>query len=210
MRSSAVRPASRDADFRVTYRIVDPSLYAVTVCPYCAHATYDEEFGTLTASERRVLAANRAERMAEMPNPLCGERTIDDAALSLSLALRCAETRNLGVRRRAGLLHRRAWIDGTRDDEAAERALLEQARGAYLTVYEQDPDIQDASAVRVAYLIGDLHLHLRLGDGGQARRWLMECIQMKGAGAQEGLLRMARLRLNDIREGTVNALTRSA
>lgn len=208
VRASAVRPAGRDSDFRIIYRTVDPTVHAVTVCPSCAYASYEEEFGTLTAIERRAIAAQRDARVARMPAPLCGERTIDDAALSIDLALQCAQTRNLGWRRRAGLLHRRAWVERGRGDEAAERALLEQTRAAYLMVYEQDPDIQDASALRVAYLIGDLQL--RLGDPVEARRWLMECIQMKGGREQEGLLRMARLRLEDIRDGQAERLARTA
>ena len=111
---------------------------------------------------------------------------------------RCEETRGSGPRRIAGLVHRLAWLERSRTDEDAERVLLQQARDTYVSVYEQDPDIQDASAMRVAYLIGDLSP--RLGDLGTARKWLLECVAMKTAERQEGLLRMARLRLDDARE----------
>jgi uncharacterized protein (DUF2225 family) len=168
------------------------------VCPHCAYASYLEDFTEVDANERRALLTTRSERLATLSEPIAGERDIEDGMTALRLALTCSETRGSGPRRIAGLVHRLAWLERSRGDEAAERMLLEQARETYVSVYEQDPDIQDASAMRVAYLIGDLSL--RLGDAATARRWLLECIGMKTAERQEGLLRMARMRLDDSRE----------
>ena len=75
--------------------------------------------------------------------------------------------------------------------------LLAQTLEAYRAVYEQE-DIQDNSAVRVAYLIGDLSL--RLGQPVDARRWLLECLHSHTGTEQEGILRMARMRLEDLRD----------
>jgi flagellin len=52
-------------------------------------------------------------------------------------------------------------------------------------------------------------LALRLGEVESARRWLLECVNMKTAARQEGLLRMARERLDDAR-GAQGGLARSA
>lgn len=208
VRASAVRPATRDSDFRIVYKTVDPSLYAVAVCPHCAYASYVEDFTELTANERRAIANMQAARMALVSKNLCGERDLDDAMLTLDLAQMCADARRAGLRRRAGLLHRRAWIERSRGNTEAERALIEQTRDAYLAVYEQDPDIQDTSAMRVAYLIGDLML--RLGDVANARRWLLECTRMQVADRQEGLVRMARMRLEDAKAALADDLPRSA
>lgn len=207
VRASAVRPAHRDTDFRIAYKTVDPSLYAVSVCPHCAYAAYVEDFTDVDAEERRALQATRAERQAQLTHPLVGERTVEDAVVSLRLALDCARVRGSGPRRIAGLLHRLAWQERTRGDVEAERALLQDAHAEYVRVYEQDPDIQDASAMRVAFLIGDLAL--RLGEIDEARRWLLECVSMKTAARQEGLLRMARERLDTAR-GAHGGLARSA
>ena len=208
VRASAVRPATRDSDFRIAYKTVDPSLYAVVVCPHCAYASYVEDFTELTANEQRAVVATQAARVALVAKNLSGERDIADAALALDLAQLCAEARGAGLRRRAGLLHRRAWLERARGQFVAERALIEQTRDAYRAVYEQDPDMQDASAMRVAYLIGDLSL--RLDDVALARRWLLECTRMKGADRQEGLVRTARLRLEDVKKPPADGLARSA
>lgn len=208
VRASVVRPASRDSDFRIAYKTVDPSLYAVSVCPFCAYAAYLEDFTDVDVEERRALLAARSERRALVTHPLVGERTIEDAVLSLQLALHCARARGSGARRIAGLLHRLAWLQRTLGAAEAEHALLQEAHDEYIRVYEQDPDIQDASAMRVAYLIGDLAL--RLGDAASARRWLLECTSMKTTERQEGLLRMARERLDDAREAHQGGVARSA
>jgi uncharacterized protein (DUF2225 family) len=165
------------------------------VCPHCAYASYVEDFGDLSPAERRSVLASQSERKAMLSGNLCGERDYAAAALALHLAQECAEARGAGLRRRAGLLHRRAWIERARQDADTERTLIAQTRDAYMAVYEQDPDIQDASAMRVAYLIGDLTL--RLGDAVAARRWFVECTRMPVADKQEGLVRMARMRLED-------------
>jgi uncharacterized protein (DUF2225 family) len=185
---------------------VDPSLYAVTVCPRCAYASYTEDFAELPTKERRAILATQASRVALVSRDLCGERDLSDAMLTLVLAQMCADARGASLRRHAGLLHRRAWIERSRGNAEAERALVQRTRDAYLAVFEQDPDVQDAAAIRVAYLLGDLSL--RLGEAVVGRRWLLECTRMPAAGEQAGLLRMARERLEDANEAV--SLERSA
>lgn len=193
VRSSAVRPVGRDSDFRIAYESVDPSLYAVTVCPHCAYASYHEEFTDLPAGERRAVQDASPSRMDVMTRSLCGERDLADAMQSLVLAQMCADVRGAPLRRHAGLLHRRAWIERARGDAEAERGLTQRTRDAYLAVFEQDPDVQDAGALRVAYLVGDLSL--RLGDPAAARRWLLECLRMPAGREQAGLVALVRARL---------------
>ncbi len=206
VRSSVVRPVARDSDFRIAYETVDPSLYAVTVCPRCAYASYNEDFTELPPAERRAIQDSMAPRLALMVRALCGERDLADAMLSLVLAQMCADARGAHLRRHAGLLHRRAWIERARGDIEAERALTQRTRDAYLAIFEQDPDVQDAAVVRVAYLLGDLSL--RLSDPAAGRRWLLECLRMPAGKEQAGLVAMARQRLADANEAL--GLARSA
>ena len=196
VRVGAVRPIARASDFHSTYRTVDPLLYAVTVCPHCSFAAYAEEFGDVSAGERTALDEHRASRERLGRPNLCGERDLDGAAAALDLAIACYEVRAAGDRRRAGLLHRRAWIERTRGDEAAERVFLQQAVGAYRAAFEADSTINDTAAVRAAYLIGDLYM--RLDDLTEASRWLASCLEMGGDG-QSGIVRMAREQLHACR-----------
>src|SRR5262249_21765427 len=129
---------------------------------------------------------------------LSRERDLADAMVSIVLARMCAETRGAGQRRLAGLDHRAAWIERARGNVDVELALLRRTRDAYVAVFEHDPEVQDTSAVRVAYLLGDLSA--RLGEFEVARRWLLECTRMPATKEMVGLVRMARTRLEDIPE----------
>ena len=198
VRTGAVKPASRDSDFRIAYRTVDPTHYSVVVCPECSYAAYHDDFKELSDTERRDLLATQADRdMQERPN-LCEERSLDDAAVALDLALSCYEARRANDRRRAGLLHRRARLERERGDTRAEISLLGDACESYRLAYERDQNMTDTEALRAAYLIGDLYF--RVGKLELAARWLSTCVEMPEAKVQTGISRMARDRLHDARK----------
>jgi uncharacterized protein len=196
VRIGAVRPTGRDSDFRTRYRGTDPTLYTITVCPHCWYAAYAEEFNDVGAAERSLLADGFAQRARPGRTNLCGIRSIDEAADSFELALGCYEARSAGHRRRAGILHRRAWLERSRGDEEREQEYLRLAVAAYRAAYEADKTMTDSSATRAAYLIGDLYM--RLGGLQEAARWLEICVGGKHE-AQSGVLRMARERIFECR-----------
>lgn len=197
VRTSGVRPSSRDSDFRVVYSSHDPARYSIVVCPRCGYAAYLDDFDTLTESERAALVAARAERDALGARDFTGARDLVAAALAIDLALLSYKHRGSNDRRRAVLLHRRAWIARERGDAEAEHSQLAEARDAYREAFERDASISDESAMRAAYIIGDLSL--RLGDVPEATRWLETATRFPDAKKQSGLTRQAWERLQDAR-----------
>lgn len=197
IRTRGLRPAQRDSDLRVTYTTSDPTWYALMVCPVCSYTSYHDDFQELEADERELLVASTDERRAMTSRPLTGRRSLDDAESALELAMLCYGKRRPNERRRAVLLHRRAWLARAREDKPTEMLWLERARDAYRDAYERDPDVSDEGALRAAYLIGDLTL--RLGDPLGASRWFEICVR-NDSREQSGLIRMARDRLYDARE----------
>lgn len=115
-------------------------------------ASYNDDFTELRGDERRAILDTMTARAALLTGDLFGERDLSDAMCSLVLAQMCAEARGAPLRRSAVLLHRRAWLERSRGNVEAERALLHEARDVYFGIFEQDPDVQDAAVVRVAYL----------------------------------------------------------
>ena len=198
VRTKAVRPVSRDSDFYVRYRGTDPSLYSITVCPGCAYAAYRDDFDDLNEDERAAIRAARDDRKTRSQLSLCGLRGLQDGILATELALECYALRRPNDRRHAVLLHRRAWAERERGDATTELEYLAKARDAYQRAFERDSDITDESAVRAAYLIGDLCL--RLGNPVDGARWLETAVRVPESKAQSGLLRMARERLYDARQ----------
>lgn len=195
IRTRSVRPLSRDSDFYVRYHSLDPTHYSIVVCPACGYAAYSDDFDDLSADERSALLNARPARLAMMEHSLAGLRSTEDGVAVTELALSSYALRHANERRHAVLLHRRAWIERERGDAEAERTYLAAARDAYRAAYERDSAISEESAMRAAYLIGDLTL--RLGDARQAARWLETATRSPEAKSQTGLTRMARERLYD-------------
>lgn len=198
VRTSAIRPASRDSDMYVRYTSADPTWYSLVCCPSCAYTAYHDDFAQLGEDERTRLWAASAERRTICPEPITGHRTADQARMAVDLALRCYGDRAPDPRRRAVLLHRRAWIERQRGDAEAECRWLTCARDAYRAAFEGRTDASDEAMVRMAYLVGDLSL--RLGEPQEGARWLEVATRAGDAKELSGLIRMARERLHDARE----------
>ena len=197
VRTSGVRPSSRDSDFRVVYATHDPARYSIVVCPQCGYAAYLDDFGSLTDDERKTLVASQAQRDALGARDFSGMRDLDAAGLAIDLALQSYAGRASNERRRAVLLHRRSWIARERGDVETELLHLGEARDAYREAFERDASISDESAMRAAYIIGDLSL--RLGEVAEAIRWLETATRFPDAKKQSGLTRQAWERLQDAR-----------
>jgi len=195
VRNAAVRPESRDTDFHVIYRSEDPTRYVVVVCPTCSYAALHDDFASLEDQERgAIVGARQARGRYDYPN-LCHLRSLDNYLTALQLAQSCYKLRSPSERRNAVLNHRRAWIEREREDEAAELEWLEKARDSYRRSFELDGEISDESAMRVAFLIGDLSL--RLGEPLVGAQWLETATRFPKAKQSSGLERSARERLSD-------------
>lgn len=198
VRNAAVRPKERESDFRVTYRSEDPTRYVMVVCPTCSYAATHDDFVELAGLERDAIVSGNQERgRFDYPN-LGGTRTLEESETALKLGLMCYDKRGLNERRHAGLLQRFAWLERERGNEASELEWLAKSRDAYVRSFEQDGDISDEAAMRLAYLIGDLCL--RLSDANEGVRWLETATRFPQAKDQSGLERMARDRLGDARK----------
>ena len=198
VRTAAVRPKDRESDFRVTYSSEDPTRYVMVVCPTCSYAATHDDLPDLNDEEREAITEGRQERgRFDYPN-LGGPRTLEEALTALQLAQMCYERRRPNERRHAVILQRRAWLERERGDDAAEREWLAKSRDSYVLSFERDSSISDESAMRVAYLIGDLCL--RLDDPVEGAKWLETATRFPQAKEQSGLERMARDRLSDARK----------
>ena len=198
VRTSGIRPQHRDSDFYVTYRSEDPTRYGLVVCPTCSFSALHDDFGSLSPEEQTaIVGASQARGRYDYPN-LGGLRSVDESLIALELAQGCYALRKPSERRNAVLLHRRVWIERERGDEAAELEWLVQARDAYRRSFELDGEISEESAMRVAYLIGDLSL--RLDDPLLGAKWLETATRFPEAKQQTGLVSAARDRLSDARK----------
>ena len=196
-RAGAMRPVGRDSDFRISYSGTDPTHYAIVACPGCGYASYLDDFTDVSANEVTALRKAQAKRgRYDGPN-VCGVRTVDNAMSALRLAVASYDARDGGPRRIAGLYHRMAWLERGREHAEAELAALTLASEAYVRAYEADSNLSEETAMRAAYIIGDLKL--RLQEPYDAFTWLTSCLQSSEIEAQAGLARMVRDRLSECR-----------
>ncbi|HEY8491776.1 MAG TPA: DUF2225 domain-containing protein [Dehalococcoidia bacterium] len=199
VRSRAVNSVKRDSDFHYVYRSVNPLHYAVTVCPHCFYAAYNDDFATLTRAEAEALRAESdARRLEAVEADLRGERDPDAAIASFRLALQCYEKRKADGRRQAGLLHRIAWIERERGNQEREREYLAQALEVYQRAFETSTDISEDAAVTLCYLMGDLSL--RLERYNEAVRWFSHVTRMPQAKKHPEILRLTRDRWAEVRD----------
>ena len=206
-RAGAMHPTGRDSDFHISYSGTDPTYYSIAACPECGYASYLDDFAEVTADEVAALRAAQAKRGRYDGANLCGVRTIDNAMTALRLAVAAYDARSSGPRRIAGLYHRMAWLERDRGNVEPELAALTFACEAYVRAYEADSNLSEETAMRAAYIIGDLKL--RLEEPHEAFTWLTSCLQSPEIDAQAGLARMARDRLSECR-GIIERMKKSA
>lgn len=196
-RAGRLRPAERESDFHVLYGPVDPTHYAMIVCPGCGFAAYSDDFEDLSDRENVAVRRLHSRRGAYTDGNLCGGRSPAQAMRSIELALAAYQARGADSRRLAGLLHRMAWLSRDAGDVDAELRLLSSACDRYIDAYERDKDLTESTAARAAYLIGDLKL--RLDEPNEAFAWLSSCLKIPTIEEHAGLARMARERMRDAR-----------
>lgn len=201
VRTKALKAIKRDSDFHSVYEGVNPVHYAVYVCPHCQYAAFDDSWSSLSEGARRRLEEDiDARRRSALEMEFTGERDFDTVMIAYLLALRCYDLREPDVRRRAGLLHRLAWIAREMENVELEQQYLALARSDYLKTFQQDSRITDEAAVTMSYLLGDLSL--RLGQVDEAVNWFDKTLRMEQAQKHPGIVRMTRDRWADARSLT--------
>ena len=199
VRTSALRTRKRDSDFRSIYEGLNPIHYAVYVCPQCRYAALDDHWSEVSEEALTALKTDSEERGSAVgPMEFVGRRQIETVEAAYLLALRCHDLRRTDERRRAGLLHRLAWLARERGDEETELRYLELTRASYLDAFQNDPRLREEAAATISYLLGDLSL--RLDEPHEAIRWFSNTLEMARKSGHPEIERMTRNRWTDALE----------
>jgi CRP-like cAMP-binding protein/uncharacterized protein (DUF2225 family) len=191
---------ARDTDFREIVTGPNPLHYLVYVCPECGYAAYADDFATASGPEVGALAGRTAERQAAIGSvTLAGERTIDQAILSLRLAVDCYLLRAPNGQKLGGVYHRLAWLYREAGDPERERGYLAQAIEQYRGAVEEG-ELSGAAEVTLLYTIGDLYL--RLDRPADAVKWLQRASQHPDFRSQPEIGKLLRERWTAAREAT--------
>ena len=192
VRSSACFVISRDTDFRVKYRDIDPLLYSIWVCPDCQYTNNDKDFiQEFRQHELERLKKGLPLLKSEEPD-FSGERTPQKALRAVELAIRTAMVRQAPAIVLAGFYLRGAWLLRDLGKTKEEINFIEQAKKLYQHSFEKEWGRYDEkmSDTTVMYLIGELNR--RMGDNEEAIKWFSRTMTNKDFKSQPEINRLVR------------------
>ena len=180
---------STDTDFCTHFKDLNPSYYAIWVCPHCGFAAHEERFFTLLESARQKLKDFLAGRKVNLD--LSGVRSWDQAVTSYKLAVFYASMVHLPASHIASLALRLAWLYREKGLAAEEADMIKRAVEGYKEAYmrEQTP-IGNLTEVTLTYLIGELLR--RIGQYDESLSYLSRVVGNPQAKNEKRVLEMAR------------------
>lgn len=192
VRSSACFVTSRDTDFRVNYRDIDPLLYSIWVCPECQYANSDKDFIQEFAPHELERLKKGLALLKSGEQDFSGQRNAQMALRTVELALRTAMVRQAPAIVMAGYYLRAAWLCREMGKTDEEMKNLEQARNNYQKSFEKEWGRYSAkmSDSRIMYLIGELNR--RLGQCEEAVKWFSQAVMNKDIKNEPEINRLVR------------------
>ena len=192
VRSSACFVISRDTDFRVKYRDIDPLLYSIWVCPGCQYTNTDKDFNQeFGPHELERLKKGLGMLKSDEPD-FSGQRNMQTGLRTMELALRTAMVRQVPSIVLAGYYLRAAWVCRELGKTEEELKNIEQARNNYQKSFEKEWGRYAAkmSDSRIMYLIGELNR--RLGECEEAIKWFSRAVMNKDIKSEPEINRLVR------------------
>lgn len=175
VRSSSVYVITKNSDFRVVYKGLDPFYYSIIACPKCCYAASQNVFSNEIDNGCDVLR-NALSHLQPAPIPnLCGERDQRQALQALRLAIQSAQLRRVPPGDLAGLLLGAAWISEDLQDQRLESVYRHAALECYLEAFDHaSGGIVHMNEAQSCYLIAELYR--RIGEYGKAVTWFRNTV----------------------------------
>ncbi|UTR09127.1 DUF2225 domain-containing protein [Evansella sp. LMS18] len=172
IRSRAIRVEKAESDFCLQHKdsTLNPVLYEIYVCPECGFAFNEQFDDNLSAEAEEVF---RLKISSNWKKQSYGEeRSYEEAAKTLKLALLSAEQTVQTPVVKAGLCLRLSWLYRYMENEKEEARFQRHARSFYEVSYtEGDFKNKSMTEITVLYLIGELSR--RVGDKKGAGREIL-------------------------------------
>jgi hypothetical protein len=195
VRTSAIKVETRDSDFCVHYKGVNPMFYDIYVCPHCGYAALADRFDKIDVEGKKAVLQNTTPNWTS--RDYGGERTLEQALECYKLALLCAQLKRDKPSELAALCLRIAWLYRFSQDEQEERRFLQAALDEYVAAYERQTD-NNVNEMNLLYIIGELYR--RLGNAAQAVQWFSRVVNHKDRENNPLLISMAREGWQSIKE----------
>ena len=196
VRKSKLRTVKTDTDFMTVYKDIDPNHYEILFCSHCGYAQPHNYFDKITMRQQQMIREKITinYKPMEFPMPLTQEHVM----LRFKQAILCADAIDAKVSQKAFISLRLAWVLRRNGNKDLEMRFMREAydglKQAFMT--ERFP-LGSMDEPTAKYIIADLGR--RLGDFGEAMRWVGDLMTAKGI---PGMIKDRAVNLKDlIREG---------
>lgn len=185
---NACKVESKDEDFCIHYKTVNPMFYEFFVCPFCGYAAPENSFKELTDKEIRLLRDAFSGRT--VGRSFCTERSLNDAIATCKLAIYTAELRSAKASTLAGLCLKLAWLYRYAGDKQ-EETFLKYSMNNYLEAFDNEGlPIGNLDEMSMQYLLGELSR--RLGMYNEAIVWFGKAVANPARKENPRIERLAR------------------
>ncbi|WP_341876795.1 DUF2225 domain-containing protein [Defluviitalea saccharophila] len=186
---------SRDTDFCVRYKEINPLLYDVWICQLCGYAAQKSTFPDISFKRAKLIQEYITPKWVARES----EKIIDyDKAISrFKLALISAQISKAKASEVAGLCLKIAWTYRFMGETEKEKNFLTNALDKYLEAYAKERfPLENMDEPTVTYLIGELYR--RLGNLEEAATWYSKVINTRAG--SERVQKLAREQWHLVKE----------
>ena len=176
VKSKSPRVASKDSDFFIRYKTVNPYFYDVCLCNSCGYAAMKSDFDKIRSYHKDLILNNITKRWTpkSYPEILTAEIAIERYKLALLSAITLEKPSST----KAMILLKISWmyrlLDNSKEIETLRNSLDE-----FVQAYQnEDFPIYGMQRESLSYLIGDLHR--RCGNFDEALRWYSKVLTTIG------------------------------
>lgn len=181
--------SSRDTDFCIYYKTVNPIFYDVWVCEFCGYAAQGEKFEEISSKDANEIIKKISSRWKK--RSFTGIRSIETALETFKLALlNIQKMNNSKPSDYTRICMRIAWLYRILGDER-EKKFLKHALKFYYETYENEEFPIGKMDISVCiYMIAELNR--RVGDYEEATVWFNRLVSSQEARKNKVLMEMAR------------------
>ena len=200
VKSKACRVQSRDTDFCVYYKGINPIFYDAWVCENCGYASLSDKFSEISNKDAKIIKENISGKWVK--RSMEGERNLEAALEAFKLVLYNYQVRGAKASEMAKVCLRIAWLYRLKNDPK-ENDFLEHALNYYIETYEKEKFPADKLDENTCiYMIGELSL--RTGKYEEAVKWFSRLITSRDTKPNSALKEMARDRYQLVKDKLTN------
>ena len=190
VRTSAIRPKSRDKDFHANYDGDNPTHYGVICCPYCGFTQFESDFKTkLSETDKEKIKKHISVRWHYQNYTL--KRNLQQVLRIYMIALANYKVLGADFYTFGKIYLRLAWSYREAENQEEEIKYIKMALESFVNSYEKENhEDNDTRELEITYMIGELNR--QIGNYKEAVNWYDKTINHPSAYKNQLIKKYAR------------------